>query len=446
MDVPVSEAKTASPRMFDRAFAKDDIDLIFSLFSGQRFAFAEEMPNAGIGEVQVLHRPEPLTNDVLIQHLQGRRSLWFYPIQEDMRVSFLILRYFIGDAAREFMATQLAAMRSSGLHHLISLSNAGLNAYIEQHGAKSLRLWLFLHNPVHFLKAMEMARRMVNALPLPKSGVHLIAQRFTEPAGLNWQESAIAMPLGKEMASGMRRFFLTHEDGRPAADQMAFLRRIKANDWAQIKAFCEKSVCYDVCRPQPRLNANKIEMLFFSCAVLKRIAAHVEEGRKLSEEVKRVLYYTVGFLSHQELHEILSHCPDYREKTVNRQLANLHPRPISCARVRELLPSLVAEVDCHCIFDSKELRLGRYPSPLLHVQPELVPPLDKRYSAQYATPRELCLKWIGSFQELESMKTRIALLEQEIGVALKASRRPFVEINGFRFEINEGGCLAIKAV
>lgn len=443
MDIPASEAKTSGPRVFDRAFSKDDIGLVLSLFSGLRSAFAEEILDAGIGEIQVLHRQEPLTSDILIQHLQGRRSLWFYPVQEDMRVSFLLLRYFIGDAEREFMATQLAVMRSSALHHLTSLSNAGLNACLEQHSAKGLRIWLFLRSPVHFLKAREMGARLVNALSLPKSGVHLTAQQFTEPAGLIWRESAIAMPLGKEMASGVRRLFLRPEDGRPAADQIAFLRRVNPNDWVRLKSFCEASSGHRISMPQRIGIPDKIERLVLSCAVLRQIAAKTEQARRLSEQERRVLYYTIGFLDAEKMHDILGRCPDYKRKSVDRQLANLYPRPISCVRIRELLPALAGADDCHCIFDGGELKIGRYPSPLLHVQPELVPPMDKRYSAAYATPKELCLKWIGSFQELEAMKTRMTLLEQEIGVALKASRRPFVEMNGFRFEINEDGGLAI---
>jgi hypothetical protein len=46
-----------------------------------------------------------------------------------------------------------------------------------------------------------------------------------------------------------------------------------------------------------------------------------------------VLYYTIGFLSHEAMHHILSLCPDYKPKTVDRQLANLYARPISCPRI-----------------------------------------------------------------------------------------------------------------
>jgi hypothetical protein len=102
------------------------------------------------------------------------------------------------------------------------------------------------------------------------------------------------------------------------------------------------------------------------CPVLDEIVRKAGSGRNLRHEEKLVLYFVLGFLSDgaELLHHVLEPCPDYRPKKVARVILRLGHHPVSCPKIRHLLPEVTAYLRCECSFD---LIPGEYPSPLLHV-------------------------------------------------------------------------------
>ena len=137
--------------------------------------------------------------------------------------------------------------------------------------------------------------------------------------------------------------------------------------------------------PPRRACSAGAESLIRRCATLKELVRRSSAGRNLRREEKLVLFYTVGLLDGEgkDLHELLHACPDYDFEKVSRQAARMKSNPVSCVKIRELIPEISSSV-IRFMFD---LRGGKYPSPLLHILPQLVPEAEA-----FPVPQDLPLK------------------------------------------------------
>lgn len=444
---------TEVPRRFSRDFSLDDISRFFELFSGREKGFAEYRVNEVSstlqsvvepkGRVEVIYHSASLTNELIMAHLKGEKTLGYFPIKENLTVSVILLTYWMGKESDMDLDYQRSLMLSAACSQTVTLHNNSISSLLEDMGDTRLRLWIFLKRPVHFLEARRVSMKLVDAMGLSKPGVHLTPVLFTEPDGLEWAERAVLLPLAKDPFTGKRNLFIHSLTGKTYADQIAILQRIERVEIETIRKFIKSRRTIN---RSSRLNSNSDteslqKRLRMHCSVFDALLRKIESGRNLTDEEKRVIFYTVGFfdIDRKALHAIFRQCPDYKEKSVERQASNLYPRPISCARIRELLPSIVAYLDCSCVFDSKHIKLGRYPSPLLHIQPELVPTFDKRYSAAYAMPREIANQYLVVMQELYSKYDELNALERELIIALKSLSKSYIVVNNICFKLTDDG-------
>ncbi|MEZ0329217.1 MAG: hypothetical protein ABWK15_06630 [Dissulfuribacterales bacterium] len=447
------------PRHFPRDFSEDDIHCFSELFAGREQGFAEySMGGPAIGMVgsdsgckssalTVSYREGTLGRDVVLAHLLGETMLGYFPIREDLSVSVIILSYSTGKPDGSCADYQKELLISAACGHVTTLNRRMIPAVLEWFSDTVSRVWFFLQEPVHFLEARSTAKKLVDVMGPSKPEVHLIPLMLTEPDGLEWVEKAIPLPLGMNPVNGKRRLFLDPSTGKTYPDQMWLLRRIQRISIADIKDFI-KTQREDTI--PLRVKAGRTQslpaQLRSRCSVFDALLKKAEAGRNFTDEEKRVVFYTAGFFDNdgKAVHEIMRQCPDYKEKSVNRQLVNLYPRPISCIRIRELLPALVASLDCNCIFDANHIKIGRYPSPLLHMQPGLVPPIDERYSADYATAKEIARRYLFEKQELEAKYNAFRALEGELIDAIKRTGKTSVSVDGMCFRLGEDGGLLIN--
>ncbi|MGB9629340.1 MAG: hypothetical protein ACPL6D_11825, partial [Thermodesulfobacteriota bacterium] len=113
-------------------------------------------------------------------------------------------------------------------------------------------------------------------------------------------------------------------------------------------------------------SSNLLKKLERDCPVIADIIWKARTGRNLEFNEKLVIFFTIGFLMEGEkiLHEVLEPCPDYRPNKIKRMFQRLKGRPISCPKIRRIMPERTAYLRCNCSFEIPE---GSYPSPLLHV-------------------------------------------------------------------------------
>lgn len=452
-------ANTDVPRRFPRDFSSDDINLFLGLFTGRDKGFAEytlfseleaaqpaSIPTTQKSKINIIYRPAPLDGNIATAHLKGEKTLGYFPIREDLTVSAIILSYTMGKVDVVHADYQRSLMVSAACNQVTLLHNHHVPAVLEDFSEFSLRVWIFLQEFVHFLEARKIAQKLVDALGVSKPGVHLSPFLFTEADGLDWAEKAVSLPLGKEAATGRRSLFLDHSTGRHHQDQVAFLRLIQRVGIATIKEFIRKRNESYFVPKQKRLQPESAHAkLQAACTVFDYLIKKAMSGRNLTEQEKKAVFYTAGFFDtdRKALHEIFRHCPNYREKSVERQAANIYPRPISCIKLRELLPHVVSDLECSCIFSQHGLELGRYPSPMLHIDPRLVPTVDERYTCDYSLPREMAQKYASLSQEISALNEQKTLLERELKIALSRSGKTEIKAGSITLSISDDGELEV---
>ena len=185
------------------------------------------------------------------------------------------------------------------------------------------------------------------------------------------------LPLGFNRRTGRRCFFID-DDGDPYQDQILQVKKIRPISRAGIQTSITSSEKrrYEWIRT----DLDPLKRLEKSCPVIEEIVRKARSGRMLRHEEKMVVFFTLRFLDDNlnSLHLVLEPCPDYRPKKVARMASRLKSNPISCPKIRELLPETTAYLPCNCSFAIRE---GSYPSPLLHVDPGLVPSGTEKLSS-----------------------------------------------------------------
>lgn len=445
----VRSEKEIGPRRFPRDLDRQTLDLFLQLFKGREVGYAEEIINSKTGAVNLVHKEAPMGRDDVREHLLGRRSLAWYPLRTDLTVSTITFMYHLKTAGLKDVlgpGNRAEVLWNSAWEGFRYLRARELPAVIEECPGPSARIWLFIKGQCHFLMARRLSKVLFQEFPFPRSGVALKPVLPTRPRGMEWEDQAHPLPLGVDRRSGNRRWFLDEETRQAAQDQLDFLHRIACVELRKLRQCVQKLETGAYFGPPLDLAQRSLEVLLTGCPVIMAIRDKAAAGRILSRQEKVALFYTTGFLDHEHivLHRILEPCPDYRYKAVARQAANLHPRPISCLKLRSMVPEITASVGCNCLFGPDQLSDGRYPSPLLHVDPMLVPTEDERLSIQRSTVKELGRHYLNISQEISALEERRNMLANEIAAGLSRKSRPWIKVEAKILSLESDGSIRIS--
>lgn len=389
---PSREKKKEPVRYFPVSVGKRDVEKFLRLFGGREVGYAIQSINQKQGTIFYQHIEKPLSEDEVLNHIDGKISIAHYPLRSDntMRhgiIEIYLPRYVI---ERNLKNTGYLAYLDERMfyyaHSLRKLaSSKGIPAYIDFSGDHRYRLWIFLKGFVHFLKIKRFLNEFLeNAEALSISEIKSSPLLPTSPLGIGWKESAVLLPFGINRET-LKRYLFLNEHGEPYQEQMKFFKKVQEVPFDEIRNAFKRRVTIIHTAEAPPLKGTIMSMVN-SCPVLKEILSHARAGRMLTHAHKVILFYSIGLIDKAgtDLHRILEPTPDYDYERVERQRIRLKPNPVSCIKIRELVPEITSSVWCNCSF---ELRGGKYPSPLLHVNPSLVPSSD-----EYRVPEKLSLK------------------------------------------------------
>jgi hypothetical protein len=411
------EAPESSPRYFPPSISDRDTGEFLRLFSGREVGFALQQVDPRTGDVVYAYRDCPLDHDLIVSHLLGGTTLAGYPMRSDNTVQCAAVAV---RASRRTLKENvknrgyLAYMEEGIRHHVLVLARyarqLGLPAYPEETGEHECRLWFFFREFVHFLKIKRYVHTFLERAPAPE--VNLIVEPLlaTKPVGVGWVEHPIVLPLGVQRSTLRRSLFLD-KDGEPVGEQLKFLRKIRkislkiASERLRTSACGRESPVVDM-----RDASGAVRTVLRRCAVLRELSRKAGRGRILHNEEKLILFYTVGLADPDgdSLHRLLEPCPDYDYEKVKRQAARLRPNPMSCHKIRELIPEITASVACNCSFD---LRGGKYPSPLLHVDPCLVPASQELSVPGNIPIQEAARRYVNLRRHMGEVRKALARLE-----------------------------------
>ncbi len=386
-------------RYFPPTIGNEHLNRIMELFSGRETGYAVQIMQRFKAEPIYVFEDSPISCDLIRKHINGEITIGLYPVRSDKTVKYALIETRLkARVLKENIKNQayLKYLEEMLLSYILSLkrvaSYINLPAYVDCSGGFSFRLWFFFKEFIHFLKAREFLKRFMEHAPPPHTYINIEPFMGTKGVGIGWIEHPVLLPFGINRATKRRALFLD-EDGVPYPDQLMFLKRIQELPFKECFQAVKKTIF-----PAPNSMANDfpatIENMINSCIVLSGIVRKAQSSRILSREEKVILFYTIGILDEdgRALHSILNPCPDYNYTKVERQRVRLKSNPISCIKIRELIPEYTASVSCNCVFD---LRGGRYPSPVMHINPFLVPPRDELDISENQPIRELARKYIS---------------------------------------------------
>ncbi|MBW2308575.1 MAG: tetratricopeptide repeat protein [Deltaproteobacteria bacterium] len=426
----------SGPRYLPPSISEKDTDNFLRLFSGRELGYALQQVDPKTGEVSYAYQDAPLEHELVVSHLMGDIALAAYPMRSDNAVRYAALSVRV--AARVLQANlknqgYLALLEERMRHHVLILARyanqCGMPAYPEECGDRRFRLWFFFNDFTHFLKIKRIVQKFLENAPDHEGSLTVEAIPATRPVGVGWVEHPLVLPLGIQRSTLRRSLFLD-SDGRAYGEQLKFLKKIRP---ISVKMITDQ--LRHLHRKASDMSPNIIEMpegvriLFRRCEVLHELAQKARRGRIITQGEKVILFYTVGLADRQgdSLHRVLEPCPDYQYEKVQRQATRLKPNPISCYKIRELVPEITASVSCNCTFD---LRGGKYPSPLLHVDPNLVPAAEELSLPDRIPVQEAVRRYINLRRNLEEVSRALARLETILERHFERKKIDHIRVNG----------------
>ena len=326
-------------------------------------------------------------------------------------------------------AEKIASLRSRVVNECArihaELVDLGLRGIVEDSGYKGRHIWLFFERPLRATLAHRLGRLLLARLA--PTDEHISLEVFPKQARLDRNQvgNLIKLPLGIHKVSG-RRAMLLEPDGRVGKSPWVILRNAAILSLDRVdevlrrlsKSKTEESPVAPLgdseleLDPKPRTPEQPftrahfktiapLETLVSRCCVLRTLVHRAVEDRHLEHDERVVLAHSIGHLAAgpRAVNYLLDQCPALGPE---HRLKRPHTgHPISCPRIRQRLPNLTSNQDCHCMFPD---RPDHYPTPLLHVDGrQLVESDDSDASAEEAATIEVA----NAYRQLLSDQARL---------------------------------------
>ena len=403
------------PQTIPFELTEEDVSLLLDLFNGRGFGYAEYHLVA-TGDEGYVYCKNVLGFSEISDHLRGDRTIGVYLLRGDrtvrccgIEVNIPWRRLVASFKDKGFLAILEDKTHAYAREIKSKAKESGFPAYWEDSGDRGSRLWFFFEDFLPY----EMVERFLNALleKVFSPGIDLSVGLMLgfKPSGIGKADEPVMLPLGVKRRTGKRSLFVDDE-GNPYNDQLLFLKKIRRISREEIQRFFRG----------PEREHRKIEIsssnLFAKlqrlCPVVEAIVLKARSGRNLRVEEKVVLYFTVGFLPEapEILHDVLEPCPDYRPKKVNRMISRLGANPVSCPKIRQLMPDTTAYLPCKCSFN---LERGLYPTPLLHIDPALVQ-LHTPEAPLPSSSEEIEIRYASIVRRIEQLTREKIRLEEKL--------------------------------
>jgi hypothetical protein len=296
------------------------------------------------------------------------------------------------------------------------------------------RYWFFLDKPLSLGKIRNFLEKVLKRLGDLRSGLVPLEGIPALDLAQRYNLRYIPLPLGLSPLTLERSLFL-NEEGKPYPDQLEYLRKLTPFPATHIEKFDQTLTSFYLGSPAPS-SLKVLQKLRQNCHLLDYVIAKAEAGKSLSREEKLAIVLTVGFLENgaELVHQILSQTPDYSYGKVKNLLKNLPPHPVSCLKLELWLKEISALEPCYCVFQEK--LKNRYPSPLLHINPELVPAYNEiKYKID--SPEKLIKAYLRQQEKLLYFKNLLKDYLISRGISTLKVKSFIVELKGEDLEVKK---------
>ncbi len=413
------EESVSVPKTFELILKERELSLFLNLFQGREFGFAKYTISPE-GDITHIYVDKGLIFSEILKHLHGEHTIGVYPLRSDKTLKFCAINIKI--PRRRLLAniknTGFLSISENHIHQYAleireRVKERGIFTYLEKPGDRERRLWFFFEEFIPF----EFAERFLNSIfdyvQSPSLDISINFLIGFREAGIGFEDHPVMLPLGINPRTGKRCLFIDN-DGNSYEDQIAFLKKVRRIRQDEIRAFLKGSKPVEL----SSTTIEAIKDLQRRCPVVNDIILKAQSGRSLIDEEKKTIFFTIGFLPDGKrlIHNILEPCPDYRPNRVEKILKKIKGSPISCPKIRRLMPERTAYLSCNCLF---EIPAEGYPSPLIHVDPDLVKRSDtflnkSKVEKENASLDELRRQYIFVCRKIEQLEKEKKILNEKI--------------------------------
>lgn len=426
------------------------LHLFYELFVGREDTCTEEyMAQRRVVE----QKNEPLTEEVVREHLSGRRTIGTYVQRPNSTAKYLVIDMDVSKKiflkysmeSPEFMQYMKQCLQAAA-DTLKILGRMGLKGYAEFSGYRGYHIWVFFTEwiPVRYIHALSrIIAEQIKDVQTEEISVEYFPDDRKQRAGKAGQ--SIKLPLGIHPGNGQQSYFLDEnlqavtEPSAWMKDMARFslpvLKRIIGMYGGQKKANPTLSGREDILdrnleafgtlSPEVRTVLERCNLMCYLCQKARKTGY-------LSHFERQSVLYVFGHMGEEGnefVHQVMSCTLNYQYQITERFLHKLPGKPVSCVKLREQYRQITAEIGCTCNFKRTK---NCYPSPVLHAlkstdagDGQITIPSSRSLSKEkektvyqeinvYRKVQELAEKILGMKRQKRSIDKNITKLEREL--------------------------------
>ncbi len=358
--------------------------LFYKLFVGREDTYSEEHM---FRKMIVSQKKEPLTDEILKEHLSATRTIGTYAQRPNGTAKYLVIDIDISKKILLKYSVESGEMEQYrklcfhiSCNILKVLEKLGLKGYIENSGFRGYHIWIFFTEwiPVRHINALS---QIITEKSQDILEEEINIEYFPNECRIRREKAgtSIRLPLGINSKSGQRGYFL-NENFEIITELTSFFKDIAKFSLAAVRKIIA-------------MYAGDKKMV--SSLLLKKytLDQNLEDFGRLSDEVRTVLEQCslmrylcqkarkTGYLTHFErlsvlnvfghmgdggkefLHQIMEYTLNYQYQITQKFINRIPEKPVSCMKLQEQYYQITAQIGCSCNFKRTK---NCYPSPVLH--------------------------------------------------------------------------------
>lgn len=332
-----------------------------------------------------------LQADDIKDHWEGRQTLSVSVYSSATEVRYAVVDLDISRQHLEMLDKDgREALRGELLRDarnlLYEARRAGVEGVIEDSCYKGYHLWFFFETPQSAAVVREFLVALCQIGGATPKGTHRELFPGSDSAPADGVGSRMRLPLGIHKVTGERSVFLTADglpsgmgsevpgalalvSGRGLREAIRSLKQYRAPYRGVVgvgehdvreedESFAVDAVFED---------SESLRAVARGCAVLRVLVARARQEQHLCHAeriILRGILMPAGPEGRQALHGILSLCRNYNQKITEKYATTHNFKPVSCARIKEILGEFTDRVGCNCEFKPRK---NNYAHPLRHI-------------------------------------------------------------------------------
>lgn len=354
---------------------------MMKIFVGREDIYGLETLGYG-AKRQVELQENPLTEQIMSEHLAGQSTLATYIQRSNSTVKYfvvdidvskkIILQY---DSTSDEYCSYLKKAYQKARELVKMYHTFGMEGYIEYSGYRGYHVWTFFTEwiPVRYVNMLsDLLEARNNWKDEDGITVEFFPNKTRIRAGKFGQ--TIKLPFGIHVKTGQSSYFL-NEDGEKIVELNMFFDSISKSSVSTIKKILAANVNMQENIEEKTVDVNleafqeaseNVKEILKNCNLMRYLCQKACKTGYLTHFERMSVLYVFGHLGEegrQFVHLIMSFTLNYQYNTTEKFIRKIPEKPISCVKLREQYKKITAEFGCNCSFKRSK---NCYPSPVMH--------------------------------------------------------------------------------